>query len=843
MMSGTGLLGGYRVLDCTDERGLLAGRMLADLGADVVAVEPPEGSTARHAPPRHDGGSMQWDTYGANKRGIVCDLRTAAGRDELLALAGVADFLFESAGPGRFDALGLGWEDLRAVNPRLVYVSMTDFGPTGPKAGWAATELTLWAAGGPLAYNQDAERPPVRITTPQAHLHAAADAAGGALIAHEARKRTGRGQHVEVSVQASLGLATLAANLMAATGDVDPDWMPRPGSTVTIDLSGSGSRTRRSKWKVADGYVELHLAMGPAVGAFTNSFIAWVAEETDDLGEEVSSWDWRTLPAAIVAGEVDAAQIQRVRDVIAAFFATKTKQEVTEAAVARKVLSVGIADVADLVHSPHLAARRFFASLGEGRRRRTMPGPFGVVSTDAFSHRRAAPEIGEHTDEVAREWARPRTGAPVVSSCSGHRSTGDGATGNGATGNGATSGALAGLRVADLSWVVAGPVVGRALADFGATVVRVESSTRVETARHMAPFYGGAHGVEASALYQTTNAGKLGLTLNLATPEGRAVAHDLAAWADVVVESFTPGQMDRWGLGYETLAADHPELIMLSTSLMGQTGPQAGLAGFGNVGAAMSGFQHVVGWPDRPPLGPFGPYTDYIAPRFSLVGVLAALDRRDRTGLGCHLDVAQAEAGVWFLSPEIADYVATGRVAGRDGNRDTDLAPHGVFACAPGPVGAADYVAIAVRDDADFEALAAEIGDTRLDDGRYATAAGRRADADAIEEILSAWTRTLAPAEIEARLQARGVPAHRAAKSVDILADEQLAHRGHLIELDHPLLGPVVVEGPRYILSETPGRVRDVAPTFGRDNHAVLAGILGYPDESIATLDKIGALR
>jgi crotonobetainyl-CoA:carnitine CoA-transferase CaiB-like acyl-CoA transferase len=185
--------------------------------------------------------------------------------------------------------------------------------------------------------------------------------------------------------------------------------------------------------------------------------------------------------------------------------------------------------------------------------------------------------------------------------------------------------ALADLKVADFSWVVAGPVVGRALADFGATVVRVESSTHIETARMMQPFYDGTPGAENSALYGTCNAGKLGLTLNLKQPEGRAVARDLIGWADVVIESFSPGQMERWGLDYESVQSLNPSVIMLSTSLMGQTGPAAKLAGYGNIGASASGYQDLVGWPDRPPIGPFGPYTDYVGPRFSLA--LAAADR------------------------------------------------------------------------------------------------------------------------------------------------------------------------------------------------------------------------
>jgi crotonobetainyl-CoA:carnitine CoA-transferase CaiB-like acyl-CoA transferase len=822
-------LRGLRVLDCTDERGLLAGRLLADLGADVVQVEPPGGSPARRVPPFSGAASLFWDTYAANKRGIVCDLDTEAGRADFHRLVAAADFLFESSPPGTFDPARLG-----AINPQLIHVSITPFGSDGPKAHWASTDLTVWASGGPLAYNRDEVGPPLRISVPQAYLHAAADAAGGALIAHFARQQTGAGQHVDVAAQASLGLATLAAALTAVTGDEEPDWIPNPSGGITIDQSGSGSRTRRSKWPVKDGFVELHLAMGPAVGAFTNNFFAWLRQNDTSPDTAVAPWDWRELPALIQKGEVGAADLEKARAAVAAFLETRTKQEVTEAALTRKLLSVEIADVGDLVHSEHLADRGYFIQLGgQDRPRRTMPGPVAQSSTAGFVFRRPAPLLGEHDDEVRAEWIGKAAAAPATSTTSAPRAA-----------RTATPAALGWLKVADLSWVVAGPAVGRALADFGATVVRVESSAKVETARHMAPFYGGRHDVESSALYINTNAGKQGLALNLATEAGRDVVRDLARWADVLIESYAPGLMQRWGLGYEQLAAENPALIMLSSSLMGNSGRLSRLAGYGNVGAAMGGFQYIVGWPDRPPLGPFGPYTDFVAPRLALVALLAALDERQRTGRGCYLDISQVESGVWFLAPQIAAFAADGVVQGRNGNRDAACVPHGVFACQPTSTDVAGHVAIAVRDDADFAALAWLLGRPELvDDPRLAGAAQRRAAEAELEAMISEWTATLTAADAEAACQAAGVPAHRASTSADFVTDPQLAHRNHLIRLPHPVFGGVVVEAPRYVLSDTPGSVTRVAPAIGQDTVHVLRDILGYSPEKVADLDQQGVLK
>ncbi|HWS76171.1 MAG TPA: CoA transferase [Quisquiliibacterium sp.] len=416
---------------------------------------------------------------------------------------------------------------------------------------------------------------------------------------------------------------------------------------------------------------------------------------------------------------------------------------------------------------------------------------------------------------------------------------------------------LEGLKVLDLAWVVAGPVIGRMLADYGATVVRVESLKRVDTTRVMGPFPGGKIDTRQSGLYENCNAGKLGLTLDLASAPGQQVARDLARWADVLVESFSPGQMQRWGLGYEALREAKPGLVMLSTSLMGQTGRLSAVAGYGNIGAAFAGFQQLVGWPDELPVGPYGPYTDYVGPRFAIVALLSALDHRRRTGEGCHLDISQAEAGMQFLAPQIADYSVTGRIAQHEGNRDAQMAPHGVFRCrGTAPSGAIvgtargepsdqhpAWVAIAVRSDAEWQALAALVGGEALaGDPRYATLEGRKEHEAALEALIGDWTATRGAEEIVDSLQWLGVPAHLAASSLDVIEDAQLRERGHFVGLAHPLMGTSWVEGSRYRLSATPGGPVRCAPTPGRDNEHVLRELLGYGDDEIASLQDAGVL-
>lgn len=397
---------------------------------------------------------------------------------------------------------------------------------------------------------------------------------------------------------------------------------------------------------------------------------------------------------------------------------------------------------------------------------------------------------------------------------------------------------LGDLKVLDLAWVVAGPAIGRVLADYGARVVRVESSLRVETARLMGPYPGGRPDPQRCALYDTYNTGKLGLALDLREERARDVVRDLARWADVLVESFAPGQMARWGLSPETLRAANPRLVGVSTSLLGQTGPLRTFAGFGNMGAAIAGFQGIVGREGALPVGPFGPYTDFVGPRFGLVALLAALEHRRRTGEGCWLDVSQAEAGIQFLAAEVAQGAATGRFPPAAGNRDPQFAPHGVFACS----GDDDWIAIAVRDDAEWARLAGLIGGDALD-AAFATLAGRKADEERLETIVERWTRKRSAEDLEQTLQALGVPAHKAAASADVIADPQLAARGAILAMPHPLGGESVFDASRYQLSETPAEYVRAAPHFGRDAAEVLRTILGYDDARIAELEDAGVLR
>ncbi len=400
--------------------------------------------------------------------------------------------------------------------------------------------------------------------------------------------------------------------------------------------------------------------------------------------------------------------------------------------------------------------------------------------------------------------------------------------------------ALAGVKILDFMWAIAGPASTRILADYGATVVRLESTTRFDAVRTVGPFQGGKPGLENAGLFYNMNAGKLPVTLDLSKPAAREVVLDLVRWADVVTESFSPKTMRAWGLDYASLRQIKPDIIMLSTCLMGQTGPRAKFAGFGNLAAAISGFFQPTGWPDRPPAGPFGAYTDYIAPWYNATAVMAALTHKHHTGEGQHIDLSQAEAALQFLGPALLDYTVNGRIQGPAGNRDRNFAPHGVY-----PVRGQDrWIAIAVENDRQWQALCRVIGRPELaDDARYADQAARLARHDELDELLADWTRQHDMLEAETRLQADQVPASALRSIRELYDDPQLQQRQHFVELSHPTHGTTTVEGSRFKFSRTQARVEGAAPTLGRENSYVLETLLGYSQERITELVAAGVLE
>jgi len=811
------MLSPYRVLDLTDEGALLCGQILGDLGADVIAVEPPGGAHTRSKGPFYRGvpdpnGCLSWWATNRNKRSITIDLEAREGRERFRDLAASTDFIIESKAPGYLASLALGYEELSQLNPALVMVSITPFGQHGPKAHWAATDLTCLAASGTLLMNGDADRPPVAVAVPQAYLHAGAEAAVGALIAHTGRERDGLGQHVDVSVQTSTMMASMGAVLASAWGAASAKRLGGGMNLNGIPL--------RLIYPASDGFVSVSFFFGGAIGPFTRRLME-VMHEEGIVDEATRDKDWLQYPALLASGQEPPSELIRCSEAITEFTVRHTRAELFDLAMRRSLLIVPVNSTADVVASEQLVARRFWVDMEHPELGETFayPGPFAQLSRTPIAYLRRPPLLGEHNDEVGPAPARPLPAA---------------------VGANERALPLAGVKVADFMWVAAGPWGMRYLADYGATVVRVESTTRIDTLRTIGPYKDATPGVERSGAWATVNAGKLGLQLNLATPQGREVALRLADWADVVSESFAPGAAKRIGLDYETLSKSNPGLIMISSCLNGQDGPHAGLAGFGTMGAQIAGFGYLAGWPDRPPTGPMGAYTDFVAPKFTAAAILAALDHRRRTGEGQYIDFSQGEASTHFLGVALLDYTTNGRTWERSGNASPRYSPHGVYPAA----GEDRWVAIVAADDAQWSALCEAIGEPLwLTDPCFATLEARVANRPALDAAIGAWTSVRSEDEIEGVLQAAHVPAHRASTSADVLADPQLAARGHFIEVDHAELGPVTIENSRMVFSGTPAQVVSPGPVFGQHNEQVLRDILGYSEDEFTDLLVAGVLE
>lgn len=400
-------------------------------------------------------------------------------------------------------------------------------------------------------------------------------------------------------------------------------------------------------------------------------------------------------------------------------------------------------------------------------------------------------------------------------------------------------GPLADVKVLDFFWVLAGPGITRSLADYGATVIRIEATSRTDPVRTVGPFLDNKVTQESSALWWNNNAGKLGMTLDMSKPGARAIVMDLIKWADIVTESFSPKAMRNWGLDYESLRRMRPDLIMISSCLLGQTGPLARFAGFGNLAAAMCGFYNLVGWPDRPPSGPFSAYTDYIAPRFGLAAVMAALIHRKLTGEGQYIDQAQAESALHFLTVPLIDNAVNNREYGPVGNWAADYAPHGVY-----PAKGDDrWIAIACRDDAQWKTLCAVLEASAMrEDGRFASFAGRQENRGALDDAIGKLTTHFEPHALERKLQAGGVPAHVVSSTFDLVDDPQAAARQRFIQVEHSAFGKTWIENSRFRLSRTPAQITHGGPALGEHNQYVFEEILHYDEDRIAELVAEGAL-
>ncbi|MBI2861757.1 MAG: CoA transferase [Chloroflexi bacterium] len=771
--------------------GPLCGRLLMELGAEVIKVEPPKGDWLRAWPPIKNGVSHAFQVTSCGKKSVVIDLESAEGRQQFRALIEHADILVEDRPAGYLDWLGFGYEALSRSNPGLIHCSLTPFGRVGPLANWVGTDLTVQAVSGVMATSGYRDGPAIRAGARYADHVAAFVAATAILAAVNERDRTGLGQFADISLYDSM--VVLLSNFLVS--------QVASGLRILRDGSHHPLVAPSGVYPTSDGWVII----------YANDDKHWVAMAKamgrEDLLDEPRFKDRggrRTL-----ADELDVFVIEWTK--------TKTRDEVIRVMEEILVPAGPIFDVAQLLADPHFEARGMVAKVSDPKAGKfTIPGPIFKLSEtpDMVSH--PAPALGAHTEEVFSSLkARPTAAAKPV-----------------AGGSGTNHGkALEGIRVLEVGMATTGPYATKILGTLGAEVIKIEPPGG-EATRSVPPRMNGlSYGFNA-----ITNIGKRSLTLNTMSDHGKAIFYELVRTADVLQENFSPGRMDQWGIGYEQLSEVNPGLIYNSTCGFGQKGPYSYKRAYDTVIQGMSGIMSITGPEGGPPMRVGVSAADMTGAISAPVAILAALHYRNRMGKGQRSDLAMQDATAWLTGEAWTIYEATGQPPGPMGNRHWLIAPHNVYQAKDGPV------AIAAERGEEWQSLARAM--ERLDllqDPRFATMAGRRAEVEALDAEIGAWVGKLSVAEVVEQCQRARVPT---APVLELDAAFQHPHaqaREMVIQREGKTMGTMTTLGSPYKLSRTPGQIGQIELPLGRDTESIL-GQLGYTAEQIGQLRAEGII-
>ncbi len=812
MTAGSTALAGIRVLDLADRSAALAGRLLADLGAEVILVEGPEGNPIRHlAPflgdqpdPEHSFAHLY---LGANKRSVVLDLDDEADRRRFDQLVATADIVIDTERPGRLDDLGLGHDHLVARSPGLIQISVTPHGLDGPWRHRQATDLTAGAAGGLVWVSGEPRGTPVQGGASPAYAMAGLGATSAALIALTNRERDPAfpGVHIDISLQEAVAMTVMQT--ATPTNWTWFDRIPRrPGLSAAL--------------KCADGgYVGLLVRPDRFDG-----FLAWCDRVGIDHGMTSDDWQWSRLSAPRQNNPVVAATL--------ALAETLSRDEFAAGALEADIVCLPVLDFDDLVdHEQFTVNDQFLTVASEhlGRDLGFVRSPVDALAEEVVIA--PAPTLGQHQDLlddttiVDTPPSNPAVpSAPAASNPAASASVADPAR------------ALDGIRVVDFGWVLAAPIGTRLLASFGAEVIRVESGRKPDSMRQQAG-PDGKPDPDLGGLFNAVNAGKKSLTVDLTTDAGMDLITDLIGSADLVVNNFRPGAMDRMGLGYDALRQLNDDVVLLNMPGAHRQGPWAVRSSMGNILMAASGFNMLTGFEGERPRGIGIAYPDFTSPHLLVATALAALRQRDRTGAGQEIHLAQLSGMVGLLGIEWMWYSATGRQPPRPDNRDLNHCPHGVFPARPSDDSDDEWVAIAVAGDEPWQALCATMGRLDLvDDDRFATHAARKKHEDALDAEIRAWTAGQDKWACAERLQVAGV----AAAPVEHLADTydrdpQLRHHYQIV--NQPVAPDVDIPIDREMAQWRGADHRLVrAPMLGEHNEYVVRDLLGRTEQDYIDL-------
>ena len=781
-------LQGLRVIDLCHGRGDLCGRLLGDLGADVLLVEPPTGSTSRRLPPfGTDGSSLYFAYRNTNKRSAILDLSDQVDRDRLLSLAAHADVVVESSPPGHLASLGIGAENLAATNSDLVIASLTDFGQTGPYRDMESTDDVILGLSGWLALSGIPEKPPL---LPPCTL--ASDTLGilgvhAILVALVQRSRGGGGQHLDVSA-------------LEAVAQMNTWGVPLASHRRHL---GAGMSTLRQ------GDSLMYPTVPCADGA--------VRQVVLTPGQWRAMWEWMDQPEEF-AGEYwesfanRLAHLRQINEAFAKHWSDRTMVEGCREAQRRGIVATPMLNPADILIDEHFASRGTFWDVDVSSTTRA-PVVSGLWEFDGerVGYRFRSPDPGEHTLGFQEP---PFELSALV--------------------DGSGSLPLEGLRVADFGHGGVGVECGRMLADFGADVVKVESRSYPDFLRI---FMGG----EVTPSFASCSRNKRCLGLDLKHPDAREVVERLVAWADVLIENNSTGTMDRLGIGWQDVRRLNPKAVLVSSQLMGSRGIQAAWTGYGPTIQTAGGLSWLWAFDDGDgPPGNNAVHPDHLAGRLCAIGALATLIGMRRGSLPAHVEVAQVESMVATLGDVLLAEALEPGAARPEGNDSPIGAPWGVFPCA----GEDRWCVVCVRHDDDWAALREAMDCPEwAASPDLATTDGRLAQRERVNSGLASWTRTLGSSEVQDRCQAVGVPAGRVTNPFDQLEDHHLMERGFLVEIDQTGLGPMVLEGTCIRGSAMPEPPCGPAPLIGEHSWSFCVQDLQMEPDRVTALLASGALE
>ncbi|MBI4329655.1 MAG: CoA transferase [Chloroflexi bacterium] len=814
----SGPLYGIRVLDLAGPPGQYCTKLLAQLGAGVIKVEPPAGDPGRRLPPFFHNSvdpqkSLHWFYYNTNKRSITLDLTTSEGVSKLKYLAARSDILVETQRPGLMEEAGLGYADLRRVNSRLIYVSVTPFGQTGPWREFKSCDLVASALGGLLYVCGWPDRAPVRMAGDQSLHLASLHGLAAALIALYQRQFTGLGQHVDVSMHECVP-ATLMSTIPSyvETGEISK----RKGNDRTLAANGL--------FPCADGFVDVRLR-----NHRWGDFVAWLDSENmaGDLAEDKWKDPWyRIEPDSLK--HIDAA--------VANFMRSKRRQELYDGGVKRGLEVAPINTAADIAHDPQLIARNFFVDVWHEELHTALPYMRSVLKlseTPVVAPARA-PLIGEHNDEILKNGDQPAQ----VTSPAEKRAEPVGSSDT-------FSLPFTGLRVLEFTSAVAGPYVGKVLADYGARVIVVESRATRKTggmAREPGPRASDRTSLNLGHLYNKVATNKMSVNINMTKPKGFELFKKLVVVTDVIIVIFAPRVLERWGLTYDQLTRIKPDIIMVRLPTVATSGPYKNQTSSSWNLLAMSGLNYMSGYPDRLPVSAcrYSYPDESSSPFHPLAALLAALYWKTKTGRGQYVEASQYEGILALAGPGILEYMVNGQLPGRQVNRCPGAAPHGVYRC----LGEDRWCAIAAFSEDEWGRLCMALGQPDLDKSpEFGSLAERLKHEDALDRVIESWTSQRTAEEVMGILQAAGIAAGVVQDVNDLLnKDPQLRARRYWKEVAHPEAGKLIGAGWGFKLSLAPEPLNGRPPLFGEHTDHVAGSILGIPEGEINDLIVNGIL-